>query len=297
MDEPRTWIQAGDEADRRAARLVAQAAAIAPAPVDLTHWERIVAARSHQSPLTLVPAFALSMLAGVLLVLWARPTPVTPEVPVVMASAGATYTQQSGGVVRLEAGRLSVQRAAPARVVFETPHVQLDATNARFLAEVSNGVTTLVVEEGDVMTRAEQVTRVVHAGERAVWPSAPEIPERLTQPPERAVVCDEATDRRACLLAEASGEGLAAQVGLFELAQLELQQANVDAAVSALRTSLERFPDGVMHPEVRLGLLVQLTRARRFSEALEVARGFEANCADDPRLEQVQRLAASLERR
>ena len=64
---------------------------------------------------------------------------------------------------------------------------------------------------------------------------------------------------------------------------LEAKAGRSDGAIDAWRQSLKRFPDGVLHPEVRLALLVELVRARRFAEAEVVAREFEVACADDPR--------------
>ncbi len=83
---------------------------------------------------------------------------------------------------------------------------------------------------------------------------------------------------------------------LYELGVLELKQGNRADALAAWTTSLSRFPSGVLHPEVRLALLVELTKERRFTEALSVARAFETACADDPRLGDVQAPRHSLER-
>lgn len=300
MDELRPWSESKDEASR----LVGLAASIEPAAVDLSKWDDVVRATKQRRDWRLVPAFAASLAAGIVLVLWLKPAPnvvmtPAPEAPVLVASANATWQQQPSGVVRLDAGRLSVQRATSGRVVLETPHATLDATRARFLAEVTAGGTTLIVQEGEVVLRTKTETRVVKAGETLVWPPTPSIPAPLSAVAAPSTsVCDEATGSRLdCLRVEATGDGLTAQAALYELGVLELKQGNTSDALAAWTTSLARFPEGVLHPEVRLALLVELTKARRFTEAVVVARAFEASCSADPRLADVQALRRSLEAR
>jgi hypothetical protein len=64
----------------------------------------------------------------------------------------------------------------------------------------------------------------------------------------------------------------------------------VARAVALWRESLTRFPGGVFDPEVGLSLLVTLTQQRQPPLALEVAREFEAQQPDDPRLDDVRAL-------
>lgn len=301
MDELKPWSASSDPADVKAARLVVLAAQVPPAPVDLASWDTLVSRARVTRDVRLVPAFAASLVAGALVVLWLRPTPAPvaapPEAPVLIASANASWKQEMSGAVRLDAGRLSVQRATAAKLVLVTPHATLEASRARFLAEVTAGGTTLVVDEGEVVLRSRDATRVVRAGETLVWPPAPSIPAPLTVVAPTAPVCDATTgDRLECLRAEAKGDGLLAQAALYELGVLEAKQGNRADALAAWTTSLSRFPAGVLHPEVRLALLVELTKARRFTEAAVVARDFEQACVDDPRLADVQALRRSLER-
>ncbi|MBL8923142.1 MAG: hypothetical protein JNJ54_30105 [Myxococcaceae bacterium] len=300
MDELKPWSASTDPAEVKAARLVALAAQVPPAPLDHTSWDRVVRGADGARDVVLLPAFAAALVAGVLLVLWLRPAPVSPagpEAPVLVASANSSFAQQPSGVVRLDAGRLAVQRATAAKVVFITPHVTLEASRSRFLAEVTAGGTTVRVEEGEVVLRAKDTTRVVKAGETLVWPPSPNIPLPLTTVASTTPVCDAtAGERLDCLRAEAKGDGLLAQAALYELGVLEAKQGNRTDALAAWTTSLSRFPDGVLHPEVRLALLVELTRARRFTEAVAVARAFEERCAQDPRLADVVALRRSLER-
>lgn len=301
MSEPGRWSDSEEPSAQQAARLFALAASTPAAQVDLRGWDDVVRAASSRRDWRLVPAFGASLVAGALLVVALRPSPPAApakEAPVLVASANALWATQPSGVVRLEAGRLSVQRATSARVVLQTPHATIEASGARFLAEVTAGGTTLVVEEGEAVLRARDTTRQVRAGETLVWPPAPTIPAPLTTStaPASTVCADPTVSRLDCLRAEAKGEGLTAQAALYELGVFEAKRGNRDDALAAWTASLSRFPDGVLHPEVRLALLVELVQARRFTEAAAVAQGFEAACADDPRVGDVRRLRESLAR-
>lgn len=302
MDELGPWRDSTDEGHARAASLVQTAASIGPAPVDLSSWDEVVARHQRSGrDGRLLPAFGLSLVAGMALVVWlfprAAPLP-PPEPPVMVASASARWSQGADGVLSLEAGRLSVERTSAARVVVKTPHAVIEATRARFLAEVTAGGTTLVVEEGEVVLRGQDQSRTVKAGQTLVWPETPRIPEPLEARSTTVTpVCEGPGSRLECLRLEAAGEGLTAQAALYELGRFELGAGRSADALAAWTTSLARFPDGVLHPEVRLALLVELTRQRRFDEAMAVARAFEAACSTDPRLVDVQSLRRSLEAR
>lgn len=267
-----------------AEKAIALTASIAPREVDAHGFDELVAhaALMPRRDWKLVPAFAIATLAGALLVL-AWPREAKPVAAELVATAGSNWSQ-SAGVVKLESGRISVGRAGDAVVKIETPHVSLEARHSRFLAEVVTTGTSLIVEEGEVVLRAGNVTRVVKAGETVVWPPTPEIPSALLESPTpMSAKCDDDTNRHACLENEAKGSTLDAQAALFELGTLE-----------SLDESLRRFPDGVLHPEVRLRRLVLLVKTRRFDEARAAARDFELACPDDARLAEVRALRGSL---
>lgn len=284
-----------------AERLVARAAEVPPATVDLAAWDELVAvaATRPRRDWRLVPAFLASVAAGVVLVTGAFPGRAPVEVVELVVSADTRWSHEQAGVVRLTAGQLRVGRAAGRKVRVETPHVVLEATRSRFLAEVVASGTSLLVEEGEVTVRAGGQVRVVRAGEALVWPPLPEIPAALLEEHALAARCvgPDVVARRACLEAEALGATLEAQAALFELGALESTAGHSARAVAAWEASLARFPDGVLHPEVRLKLLVELVRARRFADASSVAAQFEQECAGDARLEDVRALAATLRAR
>jgi hypothetical protein len=178
---------------------------------------------------------------------------------------------------------------------------------AKPLARAEQSVATIVPaagaawsrEEGDVVLRTPEGRRVVHAGESLLWPPAPDIPQALlAEPVDATPTCLEArgAQRAQCLATEASRDGLDAQAALYELGALQVASGERRAALDTFRGSLTRFPDGVLHPEVRLALLVELVRARRFTEAAAAARDFEAACAEDPRMGDVAARSSGADR-
>ena len=129
------------------------------------------------------------------------------------------------------------------------------------------------------------------------WPPGPAIPRHLLEAaPLSTSGCGslEPVARRECLRREADGESLQAQAALFELGNVEAGQGDLEASLRTWRESLERFPEGVLHPEVRLAVLIELVRARRFAQARAAAQDFEAHCTGDPRSADVGALRRQL---
>ncbi len=287
-------------ATTQAEQLVARAASVPSRPVDPASWDELVAHAAMRPTLDarLIPAFLLAVAAGVCVVLLSsRPAPIPPAQPglQLVATARTKWTQTSPSTVVLSAGRLSMVRAGEVRI--ETPHAVIEAHQSRFLAEVISSGTSLVVEEGEVVLRSGSVTRIVRAGESLIWPPSPEIPAGLLETPpfvEERCSTSPAGERRGCLEAEAAASSLDAQAALYELGVLEAKNGHSERAIEAWQQSLRRFPGGVLHPEVRLALLIELVRARRFTEAEFTAQDFEKACADDPRRAEVGTLKALL---
>jgi hypothetical protein len=207
------------------------------------------------------------------------------------------FRSLSAEAVALESGRLTVSKPHGRLVRVRTPDVELEATNARFLAEVTTSGTTVVVEEGDVVVRTATGARVVHAGEALTWPPAPEIPAALEpgapMPGGRCQGDEPAL--RACLELELKGASVDAEAAAWELGALEARAGHSTRAVEVWQAALSRFPDGVLGPELRLALVVELVKARRFGEAAQHARAFSAAWPDDPRRLEVDTLAAALD--
>jgi|GEM_PF-2143091 hypothetical protein len=299
MSQPTRWLDDPQRTD--AQNVVALAASVPPREVDLHTWDDVLAraAVAPRGP-RLVPTFAVSALFGVLLVLGARglskPAPSASPSPVLMASDTTRWRQEAGDVVVLESGRLSLPTPTSQVVRVRTPHVSIEARASRFLADVALNGTVVLVEEGEVVVRVGGQERRLRAGESLTWPPAPTVPENLLVRPSE-LGCSEvpAGERLGCLQKEAQGTDLTAQAALYEVGALELRAGHPAAARAAWRSSLERFGSGVLHPEVRLALLVELVRARDFGAALDVAREFERTCADDARVEDVRQLRVALE--
>jgi hypothetical protein len=274
-----------DASERRAAELVARTHEIQPRPLDVgAGWDSVLkrATRPRTSPRLLVLAGALAMAAGV----FGTATILRAREPVVVA-AGTQWERREDGAVQLQQGQLQTSR--PVSLRLETPQVTVLARECRFAAEVLSEGTRLTVFEGTAVVRSgEGVERTLRAGESALWPAAPVIAPSLStraEPPANPACADV-----PCLERVAAGDGLEAEVALFELGRRQPPRA-----VEHWRASLERFPGGVLEPEVRLSLIVTLTQQRKFADALTAAQEFEAAQADDPRVDDVRALRRQLE--
>ena len=176
-----------------------------------------------------------------------------------------------------------------------TDEVAIQTSRSRFLAEVTDDGVSVFVQDGEVQVRTRTGVKTIKAGETFVWPPAPEIPSHLMAGPIDSE-CMDRPDQIGCLEAlTASTDALEAEVSLFELGLLQAKRREREAALNTWRDSLNRFPEGSLHPEVRLAMLLELIRARRFHDATTAAREFEESCADDPRRAQVEQLRKSIQ--
>lgn len=296
MSEPLVpWRDAppetGDALEQRAAALVQQAHALGPRPVELSAgWDAVLlrATSRRSSRSSLVLAGLVSMLVGVV----ATSAVLRAREPVVRASSGTQWAQRTDGAVQLQAGRVEMTR--PTSVRIESPQVTIWARECRFAAEVITEGTRVTVFEGTALVRSGAGDeRTLGPGEEALWPAAPVISPALAlhAEPTPGLPCSDA----ACMQRTAGGAGLEAELALFELGRQQALAGEAEQALLTWRRSLTRFPGGVFEPEVRLSLLVTLTQARRFGEAVEVARAFEAGQPGDPRLDDVRALRQQLE--
>lgn len=298
MTAPRRLI---DEANDRADQVIARAASVAPQPMRADGWDDVMAAALTRGPNTarLVPAFLFSFLLGVAVVLLLRPQREAAVIPanVTYATAGSRWSTVAPDEVALESGRLFVTTPSGAPLRVRTPHAVLEVTRSRFLAEVVAGETRVQVEEGEVVLRSGGVTRSVRAGDSLTWPPLVAIPEQLLEAaPAPGSRCGSLAlgERQECLRLEAADDSLQSQAALYELGSFEAKQGELEAGLRTWRESLARFPEGVLHPEVRLAVLIELIRARRFADAREAALDFEAHCTGDPRRGDVEALRSQL---
>ncbi len=260
-----------DSAQTPAEQIVATAAQVTPQPVS-NEWAEVLkdAARPSRSgawwSLLLVPA-AVALL-------WVPSRTVEREV---RPDENARWVETAPGEVSLQSGRLAVTAAANIKVT--TPELSLHSQNARFLAEVTENGTTIWVEEGEVVARTRTGQRTVKAGESTTWPPERTAPIEAPPPPI------------------AGDDALEVQSSMYERGLAAAKRGEHEAALAAWRESLTRFPDGVLHPEVRLALFRELLRTRRFNDAREVGQGFVRECSDDPRRSEVERILKQLPRR
>jgi hypothetical protein len=301
-DAPRPWkdVRPSDPAEARAAELVEHASKVTPRQVDVgTGWDNIIdramrTPKGRPVPLAAVAIAALLLVGGFQLVV--RQGVVGNFAPRVVASQGAQWHREGDGALILSLGRIEISRPH-GQVVLHTPHVTVVAVNARFLADTTTSATRIEVYEGEVIVRHDDSGVVVRPGESRLWPDAPEVPTALQPPATPPETCteQEGPDRRTCLWQQVDRQGLVAQAALYELGLFELKEGDGRAAANAWKRSLDRFPEGVLAPEVRLSLLGELVREKRFSEAAAVARDFEKASADDPRAKDVAKFRAELE--
>ncbi len=288
MTEPNRWADAPETPGQK---LVALTAEVHPREVDVVQgWTRVlVATAKPRRDWRLVPAFFGSVALGALLMTVLRPAAPSGPRPEVVAASNARWELKNGEVV-VGLGKVTIGAKA---ATIATPHLKFQVVNGRVAADVSAERTMLLVEEGEVVMRSGAR---LSKGTKLGWPPAPDIAPSLRAPPTAGTVCsDIADDQRAeCLELESQGDGLQAQAALYELGQLHAREQRPADALGAWQRSLSRFPSGVLHPEVRLAVLLELTRQQRFPEAETAARAFEAECQGDPRIADVARLRASL---
>lgn len=286
MSDLRRW---SDAPTTPAQKLVALSAEVPPRPVDLASgWQGVLVATARpRRDWRLIPAFLASVALGAALMLLLRPQ--VPAGPQVLAATGAQW-EMRGAEVYVASGKVTVSSRAQK---IATPHLRVELLNGRVATEVSAHRTFLSVEEGEVVMRSG--ARLL-SGATLSWPPEPEISPRLLAQTTTAPICESAgADQLAqCLELESAGDGLQAQAALYELGAFHARNHQPARALEAWHSSLKRFPEGVLHPEVRLAMLLELTRQKRFVEAERAARMFEETCPDDPRRNDVARLRASL---
>lgn len=286
MNDTRRW---SDDPTSAAQKLVALSAEIAPRPVDAAAgWRAVlVASAKPHRDWRRVPAFLASVALGAALVLLLRPA--AANGPQIVAVDGARWELHPGEVV-LSSGKVTVASSA---VTLVTPHLRAQLFHGRVATDVTQQQTFLFVEEGEVVLRSG--VRLAK-GASFGWPPEPEISARLLAQAPAASVCESAgpSQLAACLELESAGDGLQAQAALYELGAFRARSQLPALALEVWERSLERFPEGVLHPEVRLAIILELTRQHRFDEAERAAQQFERTCADDPRRADVAKLRASL---
>lgn len=289
-----------DSAITDAEKLIAAAATVGPRPIRHDDWDSVMerALIRPPSPWRHAIPFALSLAVGIAVVLVLRPAPPpAPRPAELVATAGAKWTHVAPDEVSLQSGRLAVSKPGEAPLRVQTPDAVLETMKSRFLAEVTSNGTTVVVEEGEVVVRTRSERHVVRAGESFTWPPPPVIPQQLLDTPTASgSPCAPGAEHLTCLSAEANGDGLDAQAALYELGALQVRNGDRSGALATWQRSLDRFPAGVLEPEVRVARLVELVRARKIVDAIAEAKAFEVAFPGDARVGDVQRLRVSLER-
>ncbi len=224
------------------------------------------------------------------------PAPFVGPEGVVVAS-GAMWSSPSPNALELDLGRVEVKPHAQPYTV-TTPEVTLSSTNARYAADVTEVGTTVRVFEGDVEVFNGRDRVTLSAGEERTFRTGPApsaldvVPPAVSSP---ACARYSLEQRVACLSNEGRGVGLRAQAALYEAAYLQAKAGRAAGAELTLRESLRRFPRGVLHPEVRMALIKALVAQGRLGEAGDVGRDFLSECAEDPRVSEVEAFLRTLD--
>jgi len=122
------------------------------------------------------------------------------------------------------------------------------------------------------------------------------VPQTKAQP--ASVGCADRANPRAridCLLNEARGSDLRAQVALYEAARLYRDAlGDVGRAITTLRELRQRFPGGALSAEAELSLAELLPRVGKYREALEVSAATLASRPGRDRADQLHLLRGDL---
>ncbi len=280
-----------------ASRWVALTTEVEPRRVDLNRgWQNVlVAAAAPRSDWRQVPALLVSMVLGAVLVLLAWPALRAPALAQIQAGDDAHW-HVNGREVVIESGHVTFHSPGRGALDVATPHVKIEVSNGRVAAEVTAARTTVWVQDGEAVVRTRESFQRLRSGDAFSWPPLPAISERLIPSTAPALVCESAAPDvlGTCLETESQGTSLRAEAASYELGVWQVKAGHGERAVETWRRSLERFPEGVLHPEVRLALMLELVREQRLHEAGDVASAFEKACSDDPRRVDVARLRRSL---
>ncbi len=230
----------------------------------------------------------------------AHPAPVVAAqdaVPVDWVTSKSTvWTRLEKGGARLDWGRLDfTPKGSDVRLETRSATV---VCAGRFAADVTEAGTEVIVYEGTAQVASASGAVTLTAGQQRLFPLPTTVRALEPLPFEQGnPACARASfdNRLTCLAEQAQGDGLKAQAALYERAWLLANAGRNDAAAQTLRESLERFPQGALHPEVRLALLRVLMAQEQTDAALAVARGFSTACPDDPRRDAVISWVATLE--
>jgi hypothetical protein len=230
------------------------------------------------------------------------PAPLKEKAPVrdetLAAASGAKWSRSAEGTVQLDQGRLELKASVAEPSKVKTREVSVATTDARYAMEATQAGTSVWVFQGSVEVSTRGGVVVVRAGENKQFSTA-QVPSALEPMPldQASPSCARLSleGRLSCLDHEAAGEGMRAQAALYEKAYLQANAGRTAAAEETLKGSLQRFPRGVLHPEVRIALMWVLVAQRRYEDAEAVAGGFLSACADDPRYADVQSFLKTLD--
>lgn len=194
---------------------------------------------------------------------------------------GADANHRGAYRVLLEVGRLAATvgpRGSDEPLTVVTPELSVAVVGTRFSVSTSQGISEVAVEEGKV--RVEKGQRIVFltAG-GSIRSDDPRLTDAQTGLAFPCLGEPEIAARRACLVRESQGHGIAAENALLELGLLERNQAGnrrlaPGGALASLREYQRRFPTGILAPEVAIAITSTLAQAGDLGKACAEADAF-----------------------
>jgi hypothetical protein len=197
---------------------------------------------------------------------------------------GADANHHGAYRVLLEDGRLAATvgpRGPDEPLTVVTPELSVAVVGTRFSVSTSQGISEVAVEEGKVRVEKGQRLVFLTAGDsiRSDDPRLTDAHAGLAFP------CQDEPDvaaRRACLVQESQGPGIAAENALLALGLLERDEGgNRRAALASLREYQRRFPSGILAPEVALAITRTLALDGELGKACAEADAFSRRFPHD----------------
>jgi TolA-binding protein len=242
------------------------------------------------------------------------PAPVGPRtidlgsIGTIEVTEATVYQLLPASALRLEAGRLCavVKHRDPLRegpFTVLAPKLRIVDVGTRFCVEVAAGRTTVAVSEGAIRAEGEGGRSVeVVAGHQIASDDArlrPPVPSVAATAPSTGS-CESLptlSARESCEAAASSGDGLAAQNALYNLALLARDQRHDGAsALTLFQAYRHRFPEGPLAPEASLGILTELSQEGRYADAASEASQYLKAYPGEAKAAQVGLVLGNLER-
>lgn len=230
----------------------------------------------HQRRLVLATTFVVCVVLGAGLTKQVLLATAPPPGARLQLSPDARHAALTRDSVELSAGRLTVRTVTPFTV--RTPRFEVVLARGAAAFEVIEGRSEVELFEGEGLARVEGRTVSLRVGEPLRSGGGDAASSAAPEPPPDAR-CHGATD---CLEEVAQSDELSAQTALVRLGLNALAQGQFEHARRLSQTALERFPQSVLEPEMRLVRLQSLAQLGRDPEARVEGQWYLAHARGTP---------------